>query len=158
MTNPDLLGALIVEMEEQALERVFRMLQILEAGEEFATIFAALSAGAREARASAREVIGHVLAGPFRDALLAVTDSLPPSERLKTAADAVPVPVAAAALGAWQVWTDDASAQSVADALSPVIDLLLADRSSTLSSIARFQLGARLEIRVPPTETAHVAD
>ncbi len=59
----DLLGELIAELEQRALERVFRILQILETNEEFATMFAALLDEASVVRANAREVIGHVLDG-----------------------------------------------------------------------------------------------
>jgi hypothetical protein len=142
--EPDLLGALIAELEQRALERVFRVLQILETSEEFATMFTALSDDAPVARASAREVIGHVLDGRLRDALLAITDSLPSAERLLAAAAAVPVPVAEITLEAWRIWTKNASAPSVAEALPAVVDAMLSDRSALLSSIAQYQLPSRM--------------
>lgn len=155
--EPDLLGALIAEMEERALERVFRVLQILETSEEFAVMFAALSDDAHATRANAREVIGHVLDGRFRDALLALTDSLPPAERLLAAAGAVPVPVAETTLAAWRIWTKSAAAASVAETLSGVVEVMLSDRSTTLSSVARYQLPPRVAGLSSPTENPRVA-
>jgi hypothetical protein len=152
----DLLRELLAEMEERGLERVFRILQILEAKEEFATMFQALLDDAPVARANAREVIGHVLEGRLRDALLALTDSLPPAERLLAAVAVVPVPLGEVALDAWRVSTKDASASSIAGALSRVIEAMLSDRSVTLSGIARYQLPARM-MDQGPKESPRVA-
>jgi hypothetical protein len=102
-------------------------------------------------------VIGHVLDGRFRDALLALTDSLPPAERLLAAAGAVPVPVAETTLAAWRIWTKSAAAASVAETLSGVVEVMLSDRSTTLSSVARYQLPPRVAGLSSPTENPRVA-
>ncbi len=144
----DLLGRLLAEKEQRALERAFRVLQILQTQEDFATMYAALSSDAPATRAGARELLGHVLDGPLRDALLALTDSLPPAERLVEAHRALPVAVADLALAAWRTPT---TAGAVAAALDGIVAALHADRSQTLAAIARH------ELHIPMTETPRAA-
>jgi ATP/ADP translocase/HEAT repeat protein len=149
----DLLGRLLGEMEHRALEQVFRVLQVLETREDFATIFQALTGETPATRAAARELIGHVLEGRFRDALLALTDSLPPAERLRAAASAVSLPVAERVLAAATARTAP-DAASFDDPLAVVLQGLRADRSVTLSSLARHELGAATA--PPPIRTLEV--
>jgi AAA family ATP:ADP antiporter len=139
----DLLGRLLEEMEQRALERIFRVLQILETSEEFKAIFQALHADAPALHAGGREVISHVLDGHFRDALLALTDSLPAAERLQAAAGALPVPLADMALHAWRARTKAGSPDAEDPRpLAAVIEALCADRSVTLASVAWRELHA----------------
>jgi ATP:ADP antiporter, AAA family len=135
----DLLGRLLIEKERRALERVFRILQILEPGEDFAGIFEALDAETPAMRATGREIIGHVLEGRFRDALLALTDSLPAADRLRGAASELDLPVAEQVVAAWRT-SRKADAGTVVAALRPVLERMQADRSVILSTVARHGL------------------
>lgn len=144
----DLLGQLLVEKERRALERAFRILQILQTQEDFAAMHAALSSDVPATRAGARELLGHVLDGRLRDALLALTDSLPPVERLAAASKALPVAIADLALAAWRTPT---TAGAVAAALDEIAAAMRDDHSATLAAIARHGLEARI------TETPRVA-
>jgi ATP:ADP antiporter, AAA family len=137
----DLLGQLLAEKESRALERTFRILQILQTQEDFATMHAALSSDVPATRAGARELLGHVLDGPLRDALLALTDSLPPAERLVEATRALPVGVADLALAMLRTPTTASAVTSAADG---IVAALHADRSLTLAAIARHELHAAL--------------
>jgi ATP/ADP translocase/HEAT repeat protein len=132
----DLLERLLVEKEGRALERVFRILQILEPSEDFATIFEALAAETSAVRATGRELIGHILEGRFRDALLALTDSLPAGERLRVAASELEVPMADEVTAAWRTARKTDAAAAVA-AVRPVLARLEADHSVILASVAR---------------------
>ncbi len=139
-TTDDLLATLLAEKEQRALERVFRVLQILEAEEDFATMYAALASDVPATRAGARELIDHVLDGRFRDALLALTDSLPPDRRLAAAAPVAPVAVveAAVALAA----TSPGAPRSPA-AADVVVDAMRTDLSVLLAALAHDALAAR---------------
>lgn len=131
-SHDDLLGPLLAEKERRALERVFRVLQILETHEDFATMYAALRSEVPATRAGARELIDHVLAGGFRDALLALTDAAPAAERLAAAARTLPVPLADAALAL--VATPPVPGDARVDVL---VEALRTDRSTLVSALAR---------------------
>ncbi len=146
--DDDLLGALLVEKEQRAIERVFRILQILETSEDFATMHAALSSDVPATRAGARELIGHVLDGRFRDALLALTDSLPPAERLQEAASALSVPVAQSVIAAWRTTATDAADEG---AFAVVVAAMCDDWSLDVAALARRHLSTHL------TETPRAA-
>ncbi|MEO6026800.1 MAG: HEAT repeat domain-containing protein, partial [Candidatus Binatia bacterium] len=154
----DLLGPLIAEERQHALERVFRVLQIIETREEFASLHAALTGDVDGARAGAREVLGHVLDGPFRDALLAMTDGIPAVEQLRVAAAAWPLPIADVALAAAQREDDGSSLSLDTPALAAVTDALCADSSAILSSVARYHLGRpKVSATTLPVETPRAA-
>jgi hypothetical protein len=102
-------------------------------------MFAAFSADDAAARAGAREIIEHVLDGRFRDALLALTDSLPPAERLRAAAAAVSVSAAEPVLAAEALTTRTPA--EVARTLAAVVLAMREDRNVLLAGIARGQLG-----------------
>jgi ATP/ADP translocase/HEAT repeat protein len=135
--SEDLLGRLLVEKRERALERVFRVLQILETREDFAIIFQALRADVPALRESGRELIGHALRGDLRDALLAVTEAAPAGERLEAASRALAVPVADAVLATMRAAREEATLVDVAASLVPVLERLCADPSASLASLAR---------------------
>jgi ATP:ADP antiporter, AAA family len=142
--NGDLLGPLIVEEQQHALERVFRMLQILETREDFASLHAALTGYVPSARANARELLGYVLDGPFRDALLAMTDAIPGLDQLQTAAAARPFPTAAAVLAAAAQQTKaEAPTPPKGDLWSDVVEAMCGDSSVILASVARYQFRRR---------------
>ncbi len=138
----DLAVALLDEEEQRALERVCRVLQVLEPAENFATIYAALSADSPVVRAEARELIGHVLAGAHRDGLLAMTDSVSRAERLAAAARVLPVAVAAPALDAWQAWSSGDDPRAVAAGVARVVEAMERDRSVVLASVVRWEVRA----------------
>ena len=155
--DQDLVGALLSESEQQALERACRILQILDPGEDFDTIHSALRADAAESRASARELIGHVLGGGCRDALLALTDALPPAERLEAANKAMAVPLAQRTLDAWRAAHAPHEGGEPEAVLAAIVDELGRDDNVVLAAVARYE--ARRQGATPPevTEGARAA-
>jgi hypothetical protein len=153
----DLVGTLLIEDERGALERICRILQILETGEDFATIYAALCADAPATRAGARELIGHVLSGGCRDGLLALTDSLPPPQRLEAAAKAMPVPLAERSLAAWQAWKKPTDEQDAEAMLAAVVEELCHDRNVVLASVAQYETRGHGAPVASTTEVERVA-
>ncbi|HVQ25631.1 MAG TPA: hypothetical protein VMV01_10650, partial [Planctomycetota bacterium] len=141
--SPDLLPALLEELEQRSLERIFRLLQILETSEDFATMFAALSVDSQAARAGARELLEHVVEGRFRDVLLALTDSLPPADRLRAAAATVPVAAADQTLAASSLSPGDRAA--LIQALAGVMHAMQGDHNPLLAGIVG---------RQPPAQSA----
>ena len=101
-------------------------------------MFAACCADDAAARAGAREIIEHVLDGRFRDALLALTDSLPAVERLRAAAAAAPVGAADDALAASKLATRTTG--ELTRALERVLRAMRGDRNVLLAGIAGVQL------------------
>jgi hypothetical protein len=83
--DTELLGRLLLEKEERALERVFRALHILDPKLEFRALFEALRAEEGTARAAAREVLEHVVEAPLRDGVLAVVAPGSAEKRLEAA-------------------------------------------------------------------------
>jgi hypothetical protein len=79
------LSALLADKEAGAIDRVFRVLQILEPSEEFRIIYAGLKAD-RTARANSRELLANVVPDALRAGLLALVDDAPSIERLRAAA------------------------------------------------------------------------
>jgi hypothetical protein len=79
----DLLMPILVEKERRALERVFRVLHILEPEHEYGMIFEAVSSGGPY-RAGSREIIEHLVEGPLCDGILAMLDDAGSIERLRT--------------------------------------------------------------------------
>ncbi|MFN2376719.1 MAG: HEAT repeat domain-containing protein, partial [Candidatus Binatia bacterium] len=130
----ELLAELLAEKEGRALEKVFRVLQVLETSEEYATIFSALSAEDPLVRAGARELLDNVLEGRFGDGLLALTDSAPPLERLRGTIRVLPLPLAETVMAAAS-WTPAAGEDK--DPALAVLDALASDRSAALAALAR---------------------
>jgi AAA family ATP:ADP antiporter len=139
----DLVGTLLAESEQRALEGVCRVLQILDPSENFSTIYTALGVDDPVARASARELIGHVLTGGCRDGLLALTDSLPSPERLEAAAKAMPLPLADRTLEAWRTWKTPTAATDAEALVAAVVAELCHDGDVVLASVARYETGTR---------------
>ncbi len=155
--EPDLVATLLAECEQRALERACRILQILDTGEDFATIYSALRAEAAESRASARELIGHVLTGGCRDALLALTDTLPSPERLEAATQAMAVPLAERTLEARRAALAQADGRDAEALLAAIVDELGHDRNVVLASVARHESGARGMSPTTVTEVSRAA-
>ena len=79
-----LLGPLLEEKEQRALERVFRALHVVEPEHEYAAIFQGLRRGGAYG-AGSREVLQHLVEGRLRAGLLAMVDAAPTRERLRAA-------------------------------------------------------------------------
>jgi HEAT repeat protein len=141
---PDLLGAVIEDKESRALERVFRVLHIIEPGSDFDAIFAALRAPAPAAQAGALELIEHIVDEELRSGVIAMFGVEDPVERLRAAtrrhgpararalADALP------AAGEPIAEPDRAAVEA---ALESLFDEMIADPDPILASVARHRLG-----------------
>jgi len=81
----ELLSALLRDYEGSALERVFRLLHIMDPSEEFAMIYDGLRSADRAVRAGSLELFEHVVPEAIRDGILAMVDDAPPAERLTNA-------------------------------------------------------------------------
>jgi len=140
----ELLSLLLLDHEGSALERVFRVLHILQPTEEFRIIYDGLRGTDSKTRASSRELLEHVVEAPLRDGILAMVDDLPLSERLRGASAFFDPPGRArmASLDS-QVNGDPArnSASSRAQAVlgetyADALRAMLADRSAVLRAVA----------------------
>jgi HEAT repeat protein len=80
-----LLQALLEEEQRRALERVFRLLHVLEPEHGYAEIFHGLRSGGVQG-AGSREMVEHLVEGRLRDGILAVVETAAaPLERLRNA-------------------------------------------------------------------------
>jgi len=116
----ELLLSLIDEKRENAIERVFRMLGLLEPHEDFRLIYSGLRSANPKTRASSRELVEHLVEPSMRDAVRALTDNVT-DERKLAAASEFYAPPALDYVGRLQ--------------------LLLNDGSETLRSIAAYHVG-----------------
>jgi hypothetical protein len=89
----ELLIQLLRDKEEQAVERLFRLLGLQHRGEDFKGIYRGLHSSDPRARASSRELLENVLEPRLRSAVLAVVDDAGDAARLARAGD-VYVPAA----------------------------------------------------------------
>jgi HEAT repeat protein len=78
----ELLAQMLRDKEIHALERLFRVLDLLRLGESFERIYRGLQSRNAKARASSRELIENLVRPPLRDPLLAMVDDIPDAERL----------------------------------------------------------------------------
>lgn len=85
----ELLVAALEEKEQNALERVFRLLGLIEAQEDFRLLWNGLRSADKKARAASQEVLTNVLRGGVREAVLALVDDAPDEARLARAAAAL---------------------------------------------------------------------
>jgi AAA family ATP:ADP antiporter len=83
----ELLCELLREKEDNAVERLFRVLELRYPRERFRHLLATVRSGDRRARAAGRELIENLLTGPARGLTLALVDELPDAERLSTLAE-----------------------------------------------------------------------
>jgi ATP/ADP translocase len=81
----ELLIRLLRDKEDNAIERLFRMLGLTHATEDVATIYRGLYSHRADVRASSRELVEHLLDQPLRDAVLGLIDDGPADERLALA-------------------------------------------------------------------------
>lgn len=80
-----LLVDLLRDKEAHAVERLFRLLQLQQAGEDFRRIYRGLGSTLPKVRAGSRELIEHLVPSPVREALLALVDDAPEEQRLAPA-------------------------------------------------------------------------
>jgi ATP:ADP antiporter, AAA family len=78
----ELLMAALFDHADRALEKAFRLMHILDPTEELELVYDALKSSDREVHARGRELLEHVMPGPFRHGILALVDDLPVAEQL----------------------------------------------------------------------------
>ncbi|HSD66177.1 MAG TPA: hypothetical protein VLF95_05725, partial [Vicinamibacteria bacterium] len=83
----ELLVRLLRDKEEQATERLFRLLALRHRGEDFKGIFRGLQSSDPRARASSRELLENVLEPRLRGPVLAVVDDASDAARLARAGE-----------------------------------------------------------------------
>jgi hypothetical protein len=88
----DLLVQLLRDKEEQAVERLFRLLALQYRGEDFKRIHRGLRGAAPRARASSRELLENVLSPPLREVVLAIVDEAEDASRLARAGELYAAP------------------------------------------------------------------
>jgi ATP:ADP antiporter, AAA family len=82
----EMLSALLADKEEAALERVFRLLKVIDPSEEFEVLLAGLRSKDARLRENGRELLVHVVPEPLRSGVLAVMGDGSPEARLVEAA------------------------------------------------------------------------
>lgn len=82
----EMLSALLADKEAGALERVFRLLKVLDPSEEFEVLLAGLRSKDARLRENGRELLVHVVPELLRGGVLAVMGDGPPEARLGDAA------------------------------------------------------------------------
>lgn len=81
----ELLVALVGHKEEHAVERLFRLLGLLQHGEDYERLYRGLRSSNPKVRASSRELLENLLQAPLREAVLALVDDAPAEKRLSAA-------------------------------------------------------------------------
>ncbi len=153
-TVAELLLPLLAEKEEAALERIFRILRIINPGERFDAIFDGLRSNNRELRAGSLEMLTHIVEGDLRDGIVAVTSFGDDDERLEKAVDHFEPPLSQRALGlSTENGTElDPKAREYArDLLDRLRQELATDGDPVLRSIAVLAL---TEVEAPKAATA----
>jgi ATP/ADP translocase len=82
----EMLLALLADKEDAALDRVFRILKVLDPSEEFEILFAGLRSADAGRRASGRELLSHVVPEPLRSGILAMLGDGSAQARFRLAA------------------------------------------------------------------------
>jgi HEAT repeat protein len=78
----ELLIAYLRDKEAHAFERLFRLLGLQHRGEDFEKIYRGLRNASAKVRAGSRELLENLIEPPLRDAILALVDDVPDTERL----------------------------------------------------------------------------
>jgi hypothetical protein len=145
----ELLAPLLEEKEQAALERAFRVLHILEPERDYAVIFDALGRGDAAFRAICHELLEQVADVPIRDAMLALTSSGTPLERLRDVlgffepeGSARLVELASAASRASD--PSDPERLELAEAASRVLAEAARDHDAVLTAVLAYQLPERV--------------
>jgi hypothetical protein len=142
----ELLVAALADQTERTLERAFRLLHILEPGEELEIVYDAMKSDDAEMRARGRELFEHVAQGAVRTGILALVDDAPPLERL-AAALAFHEPSGARTLIELgrELDADEDDRAWLTFGYAALLSTLLADSSRVLSAIAGYH---RLELQL----------
>jgi hypothetical protein len=140
----ELLIALLDERDSSAIQRVFRMLHILEPRQEFRIIYDGLRSKEAKAKASSRELLSHVVPPPLRDGILAMVDDLSPRERLRSALAFYDPPGRAPLAQALERLREDesnaAALQSLERAYGHMLRAMLEDPSEALRSLVSYHV------------------
>ncbi len=81
----EILLAYLDEKWALSLQRVFRLLHIMEPTQEFRIIYEGLKSEDAKSRDSSRELLSHVVPDALREGILALVDDAPPERRLEAA-------------------------------------------------------------------------
>jgi hypothetical protein len=84
-TGEELLEKLLHDKEEQAIERVFRLLALAYPTEDFIDIHRGLNSDKKDERATSVELVENILREPLRRAVLGLIDDIPDADRLASA-------------------------------------------------------------------------
>ncbi len=76
------LTSLLMHKEVHAIDRLFRLLDLVDAREDYRRIYRGLMQGDRRAAASSRELLENLLASPHRETVLALVDDVSDADRL----------------------------------------------------------------------------
>ncbi|MEM7606567.1 MAG: hypothetical protein AAF411_14515 [Myxococcota bacterium] len=120
-TGAELLAVCLREKRTNALERIFRCLQMLDPQETFKLYWQGLGNNVASLRAASRELLEHALPSEFRAPLLALLDDVPAETRVTRAGLVLQM-------------------SSDTPAYSELIRRLASDGSDTLSAIAEYHL------------------
>jgi HEAT repeat protein len=88
----ELLVRLLRDKQGQAVERLFRMMSILDRREDFRSMYHGLHSSDRRTRASSRELLENLLRTPIRQPLMALVGDGPEDERMARIAAYYPPP------------------------------------------------------------------
>ncbi len=132
-----LLPPLLEEKEKAAIERIFRVLRILNPEERFDAVFNGLRVADRQMRAGSIEMLGHVVDDDLRPGLLAIVSFGDAAERLTDARVYYEPPLAASALAVAADSPDRESALGLARRLRAE---LTGDPDPVLRSVAEIAL------------------
>jgi hypothetical protein len=140
----ELLVALLDEQEQAAMQRVFRLLHVIEPTGQFRIIYDGLRSSDSKAKASSRELLSHVVPQPLRDGILAMVDDLSDGERLVTAAAFYDPPGRSALAEALALVArrdeDSAGRKALGRAYAAALREMLNDASGALRSLVSYHI------------------
>ncbi len=140
----ELLLALLDEHEQAAMQRVFRLLHVIEPTQQFRIIYDGLRSSDSKAKASSRELLSHVVPPPLRDGILAMVDDLPDGERLVTAAPFYDppgrLPLNDALALVTETGEDGTGRQALGRAYAAILRAMLNDDSGALRSLVSYHI------------------
>jgi len=138
----DLLVALLDEQERNAIQRVLRLLHVIEPTAQFRIIYDGLRSPDSKTQASSRELLSHVVPQPLREGILAMVDDVSDDERLATAVSFYDPPGRtdlAEALGeATSAAEPGHSREALGTAYAATLRGMLADPSDALRSLVSY--------------------
>jgi hypothetical protein len=135
----ELLQRVLVDKEEHARDRLFRLLALAHPHADMARIRRGLRSSEPKARASCIELVGNLLRPPLRAAVVGLIDDLPDRERL-------------AAAGPFQP-----AAASIPDDYEGLLEHMLASESEAVQDFTAFHAGELRLARLRPQIAAIAA-